>query len=289
MNQAPWPSRAQRGSTLVGFIVGLLVGLGLALSVALYVTRMPVPFVDRSVSRSPEKDAQEAERNKGWNPNAQLAGKPAPLPTPQAGDEAAGVTVVPPTTDGRPSTASTNKPAAAAPATDVSAKPAAAPATEVTAKPAAAPTVVGTAKPAAAAPATTDSKSATAESKPAAAAGKPAADPLGDLVNAKLGQAAASAPAPKSAPAGAATAATAADPFTYFVQAGAFKTPTDADAQRAKLAMMGMAAAVSEREQAGQTVFRVRLGPFNDKAKADAAREQLEGHGVEAVLVRVQR
>lgn len=227
--------RAQRGGTLVGFVVGLLVGLGVALSVAVYVTRVPVPFVDRGVSRKPAQDLEEAERNKGWNPNAQLAGKPAPLPTPATpeGADTAGAISVPPA-DGQPLPAPT-QPAA----------------TETAAKPAA----------------------------------KPVADPLGDLVASKLGgTSTASTTASKATPTTAAT-----DPFTYFVQAGAFKSPEDAETQRAKLAMLGMAADVSEREQSGRTVYRVRLGPFNDKALADATREQLEVNGVEAALVRIQR
>lgn len=225
--------RRQAGGTLVGFVVGMLVGLGVALSVAVYVTRVPVPFVDRGVSRSPAQDAQEAERNKGWNPNAQLAGKPEPLPTPVTpeGTDTAGAISVPPA-DGQPLPAPTK-------------------------------------------PASTASTAAT----------KPAADPLGDLVTSKLGDAPAASPAADKA----APAAAAADPFTYFVQAGAFKSPEDADAQRAKLAMLGMAANISEREQSGRTVYRVRLGPFNDKAMADATREQLEVNGVEAALVRIQR
>jgi len=53
--------------------------------------------------------------------------------------------------------------------------------------------------------------------------------------------------------------------------------------------MIGMAADISEREQSGRTVYRVRVGPFNDKAMADATREQLDTNGVEAALVRIQR
>lgn len=68
----------QLGGTLIGFLAGLLVGLGLALAVAVYVTKVPVPFVDRGVSRKPTQDAIEAEKNRNWNPNAGLAGaKPA--------------------------------------------------------------------------------------------------------------------------------------------------------------------------------------------------------------------
>ncbi len=53
--------------------------------------------------------------------------------------------------------------------------------------------------------------------------------------------------------------------------------------------MLGIEALVTEREQAGRMVFRVRVGPFNQKALADLTREQLEVNGTEAALVRVQR
>lgn len=96
------------------------------------------------------------------------------------------------------------------------------------------------------------------------------ADPLGDLARAK---------------AGAATA----DPFSYFVQAGAFRTAEDAEAHRARLSLMGVEARVSEREQAGRTVYRVRVGPFDQREAAERLKEKLEGNGVEAALVRVQR
>jgi len=79
------------------------------------------------------------------------------------------------------------------------------------------------------------------------------------------------------------------DPFDYFVQAGAFRTQQDADAQRAKLAMLGWEARVSEREQNGRNVFRVRVGPFAKRDDADQLKEKLAGAGVEAALVRVQR
>jgi cell division protein FtsN len=76
--------------------------------------------------------------------------------------------------------------------------------------------------------------------------------------------------------------------FTYFVQAGAFSKPEDAEQQRAKLAMLGLAAKVTEREQSGRTVYRVRLGPFDRKEDADAAQEKLQAASVEAALVRVE-
>ena len=103
------------------------------------------------------------------------------------------------------------------------------------------------------------------------------ADPLGDLAKTKSGL---------STPA---TPPDATDPFDYLVQAGAYRTSADADAQKAKLAMLGLDAKVSERDQAGRVVYRVRMGPFNDKNTAERIRTQLEANGIENTLVRVQR
>jgi cell division protein FtsN len=233
MNPFSSPLRSQAGGTLIGLVIGLLAGLGIALAVAVYVTRVPVPFVDRGVSRSPAKDAEEAERNKGWNPNAGLSSQQAPLP----------------------STDSVAPGAEGAPAIE------------------AAPSGAG-----------------------------PEGDPLGDLLRDRLGEtpAAPLAPAPASAPAPApaspgatapagATNAGSSEAAIYFVQAGAFRAPEDAQAQRARLAMLGMAADITEREQSGRTVYRVRIGPFNQKTLAEATRVQLDANNVDAALVRIQR
>lgn len=79
------------------------------------------------------------------------------------------------------------------------------------------------------------------------------------------------------------------DALSYFVQAGAFGRVEDAEAQRAKLALSGLAAKVTEREQSGRTVFRVRLGPFDKKEEAAQVKEKLDGAGVESALVQVQK
>jgi cell division protein FtsN len=52
---------------------------------------------------------------------------------------------------------------------------------------------------------------------------------------------------------------------------------------------MGVTARITEREQAGRTMYRVRLGPFERKEEADTAKDKLAAAGVEAALVRVQR
>ena len=217
--------KQQTGGTIIGFIVGVIVGLGAALAVAVYVTKVPVPFLNKGGTRGADMDAAESEKNRNWDPNSPLYGKnparPAPPPAP--------------------------------PPAQVASAPASAPAASADARAAA-----SAARPAASKP------EAKAESKPGA-------DPLGDLAVAK------------------AAARNDVDPFDYFVQAGAFRTQADADAQRAKLAMLGWEARVSEREQNGRTVFRVRVGPFAKRDDAEQLKEKLVGAGVESALVRVQR
>ena len=60
---------SQRGGFVLGLVVGLLVGLAMALGVALYITKAPVPFVNKVPQRTAEQDSAEAEKNKNWDPN----------------------------------------------------------------------------------------------------------------------------------------------------------------------------------------------------------------------------
>jgi cell division protein FtsN len=139
-----------------------------------------------------------------------------------------------------------------------------------------------------ASPAAEPAPEASAPAAPGAApAPAPAArtgDPSGDL--AKSRSEAPSRPTPAEPPPAGTQAA---DPFQYFVQAGAFRQADEAEQQRARLLLLGLQARVSEREQAGRMVYRVRLGPFDRRDEADKTLERLEGAGVSAVVVRVQR
>jgi cell division protein FtsN len=201
--------RTQYGGFAVGLVVGLLLGLALALGVALYVTKVPLPFINKVPQRTAEQDAAEVERNRNWDPNAPLGGKPAA--------RAAASGAVP-----------------AAPAAPAS-PPAKAPAPTATA------------------------------AVPAASAARPTA-------------AAASKPVKPGA-----------DPMIYFAQAGAYTRADDAEAQRAKLALLGVDAKVSERDQSGRTIYRVRVGPFDARTQADTMLEKLQAAGVDSTLVRVER
>ena len=118
---------AQRGGFFLGMIVGLLIGLALALGVAVYITKVPLPFIDKVPQRTPEQDAAEMEHNKTWDPNSPLYGKNpakphavpvASAPVAASGSEPAEVPVV--------STDAVVDPAATAPKPTPAAKPASA-------------------------------------------------------------------------------------------------------------------------------------------------------------------
>ena len=203
--------QGQHDRAIVGFIIGVVVGLAVALAVAMYITKVPVPFLSKGKSRSPEQDAAETKKNKDWDPNAALYGKtPAKATSP------------------------------AMPGNVGSAATPSAPA-------------VGT-----------------VPAKKADPKGSASPDPLGDLVKAKSGL-------PE------------ADPFTYFVQIGAYRTWEEAESQRAKLALNGIESKVSERQQSGRMVYRVRTGPFENKEDGEKYKETLDNTGLETSLVRVQR
>lgn len=243
--------KKQRGGTLLGLVIGGLVGLAIALTVAVYVTKVPVPFLNKSPVYSPDSDAAEARKNKDWNPNAPLAGKnPA-----RAAPSASGDLTLPP----EPPTARSVPDPVLVP--EDPKKP------ERVVKPPKTATA-----PATPAPVPAPTPAPTVATKPA----KPSsADPLGDLAKARS-----ESPAFSSGTS---------DPFNYFIQAGAYRTPEDAEQQRARLLLLGMQAKVTEREQAGRTVYRVRVGPFDKKDDADRIKDRLDNNSIETALVRVQR
>jgi len=75
----------------------------------------------------------------------------------------------------------------------------------------------------------------------------------------------------------------------YFLQAGAFQSPADADNMKAKLAFMGLESSVETTNVAEKGVFyRVRLGPYNKIDDINRVRSQLAQNGIDANLVKVR-
>lgn len=252
----------QRGGTFLGFVIGAVFGLALALGVAVYITKVPIPFMNKNQPRPAEGGAAEAQKNKDWDPNAALPGRLPPKPQPSASE-----TTEPVSSGGAPA-------AEAAGSAGGSAGGAAAQSRDPLGD--LARSRSETPRPSVAAEAPKASPAPAAPVAPPAAKASPAPP-------------APAAPAPPAKAAAAEPATAAMDPLQYFVQAGAFRGVEEAEQMRARLSLMGLQARVSEREQAGRVVFRVRLGPFDRREDAEKAGERLEAAGVSAVLVRVQR
>jgi cell division protein FtsN len=215
-------SARQRGGFAVGLVLGLLLGLALALAVALYITKVPVPFVDRVPQRTAEQDRAEAERLRQWDPNAPLAGRNGARP-------------MLPGAPGAPGAA-----------------------------PPGAPLPEGALPPGITLP------------PPVQAVPPPMAQPRDPA--AILSGAVTPSPAVPGA-----------DPFLYFVQAGAYTRADEAEQQRVRLTLMGLDSRITEREQSGRIVYRVRIGPFPTREDADGLQMRLQDGGMEAQIVRVER
>lgn len=112
-----------------------------------------------------------------------------------------------------------------------------------------------------------------------AGSGGAESDPLGDLARAVAGQVSSGRTAGSSTD----------ERLIFFVQTGAYRNAAMAEEQRVRLSLVGFSARVTEREQAGRPIYRVRLGPFNTRDQAQRAKTRLESHDFVGSLVRVPR
>ncbi|WP_231970431.1 SPOR domain-containing protein [Polynucleobacter necessarius] len=98
-------------------------------------------------------------------------------------------------------------------------------------------------------------------------------DPIGDLVNGKKSADTTAPTSPKGE-------------IVYFLQVGAFNKRTDADAQKAALAIQGIQTQLSEVTSDGNTLWRVRSGPYSSVEESNPARDKLNGMGIKAALIK---
>lgn len=145
-------------------------------------------------------------------------------------------------------------------------------------------------------PGTGVNPSATPPAPPAKAPGTES-DNLGDLI-ARLGQQTPPAPAesqvatPKQVATPSPPVAPAPPPQsagkqgTYYLQAGAFRSTSDAEAMKARLLMLGMSAQIEAAQINGTTLHRVRVGPFQGLDEMNKARSRLGSEKIETSVVR---
>lgn len=107
--------------------------------------------------------------------------------------------------------------------------------------------------------------------------------------------AAAAKPASAAAAASAAVATAAAKPdnaddkWTYYLQAGAFRDQADAENSKAKLALAGFEASISDKAADANGLYRVRLGPYNQLDAMNRVRGKLSENGIDVAVVRVAK
>ena len=75
----------------------------------------------------------------------------------------------------------------------------------------------------------------------------------------------------------------------YFIQAGSFQNPAEADNQKARLAILGYESSVEPANLPDKgTWYRVRLGPYSKVEEINKVRATLAQNGIDASLVKVK-
>ena len=75
----------------------------------------------------------------------------------------------------------------------------------------------------------------------------------------------------------------------YFIQAGSFQNPAEADNQKARLAILGFESSVEPANLPDKgTWYRVRLGPYSKVDELNKVRQALAQNGIDASLVKIK-
>jgi cell division protein FtsN len=94
---------------------------------------------------------------------------------------------------------------------------------------------------------------------------------------------------PTPTPAPAADAPPAESKDTFFLQAGAFQSVADADNLKARLALLGIEAAVQAASIPDKgTMHRVRAGPYTRVEDVNRARDTLKQNGIDTTLIKIR-
>ena len=73
---------------------------------------------------------------------------------------------------------------------------------------------------------------------------------------------------------------------SYILQVGSFRSSTDAEQMKARLALLGSVARVQTVTVDNQTWHRVRIGPFKGARKADEMRRMLSDNQIDTLVMK---
>ena len=79
------------------------------------------------------------------------------------------------------------------------------------------------------------------------------------------------------------------DKWNYYLQTNAFREIADAEGARAKLALSGFEARISEASSQGSPLYRVRMGPFSNIETMNRVRGKLTDNNIDAAVIRVPK
>ena len=75
----------------------------------------------------------------------------------------------------------------------------------------------------------------------------------------------------------------------YFIQAGSFQNPAEADNQKARLAILGFESSVEPANLPDKgTWYRVRMGPYAKLEEINKVRQALAQNGIDASLIKIK-
>ncbi|MBC7988806.1 MAG: SPOR domain-containing protein, partial [Luteimonas sp.] len=74
----------------------------------------------------------------------------------------------------------------------------------------------------------------------------------------------------------------------YILQAGAFGASGDAEALKARIALLGLGARVESASINGKTMYRVRMGPYGTASELAEAKGKLGNGGLPAMAIKVK-
>lgn len=77
-------------------------------------------------------------------------------------------------------------------------------------------------------------------------------------------------------------------PVALYLQAGAFRSASDADDRKAQLNLLGQTAVVQRQQVGDSLLHRIRVGPFATEAELERAREFLKSNGIDSIPVRAE-
>jgi hypothetical protein len=75
--------------------------------------------------------------------------------------------------------------------------------------------------------------------------------------------------------------------LTYLLQVGTFRAMEDAEQMRARMAILGFEARITDIEKDGAVLHRVRMGPYGSIEELNKSKARVLENGIDSIVIRV--